>query len=456
MVNIRYMGAQSSRADYNLPAQQTNTYPLWSPSRSFSEPDGSGSIGDVLALVKDSTGAFHARWIRKADFGFLPPALSVQLKSKKGGVWMAPEGTSDVSDPLVQEIIEALRKHTNVLLYGPPATGKTHLINEVRKQFSTENVIFDTEEERRPFQSEKKALLDGWITFHQSYSYEDFLVGLRPSPGVENSGAAAGFSLVAHPGILLELSEWARKPGHESLLVIDEINRGNVSRIFGEFITLLEPDKRLAVDGTQTPSTIALRLPFADANDPILVQWSSGETAEVPNPFTMPAPLFTLATMNSVDKSVAPLDAALRRRFHVVALRPDFAKLKSPFAPATLTRGIALLKALNRRISGFLGTDFEFGHWFLADVANAQTESAAEAALVELWTNQIWPQLEEHFAGRIDQLLSVLATKSTAGPVGIVKPNREAELVGASAFVQLQPADALAVLAYLDEVTAAS
>ena len=83
------------------------------------------------------------------------------------------------------------------------------------------------------------------------------------------------------PGILLELAEWARIPGNESLLIIDEINRGNVSRIFGEFITLIEPDKRLAPDGSATPTTVSVRLPFVDAGTPVDVTLHDGTLGKV-------------------------------------------------------------------------------------------------------------------------------------------------------------------------------
>ena len=155
----------------------------------------------------------------------------------------------------------------------------------------------------------------GWVTFHQSYSYEEFIVGLRPDPASEKL-----LSLEPSPGLLLELAEWARVPGQSSLLVIDEINRGNVSRVFGEFITLIEPDKRLADDGHPTDRTVAINLPYIKPGIPVTVQ-VDGADVNVENPFTMPLRLYTLASMNSVDKSIAPLDSALRRRFHVSSLR---------------------------------------------------------------------------------------------------------------------------------------
>jgi len=163
------------------------------------------------------------------------------------------------------EIMERLFSNYNVLVYGPPGTGKTYLMQQVARLFVANiegsgepSYVVDTESERKPIVTEAaKQAKVGWATFHQSYSYEEFIVGLRPNPSGEQM-----FSLAPQPGLLLDLAEFARLPEHYSLLIIDEINRGNVSRIFGEFITLLEPDKRLDNENLSTTSTVAISLPY--------------------------------------------------------------------------------------------------------------------------------------------------------------------------------------------------
>src|SRR5262249_23713357 len=141
-------------------------------------------------------------------------------------------------------------------------------------------------------------------------------------------GAKGPFGLVPVPGVLLELAEFARVPSHCSLLLIDEINRGNVSRVFGEFITLMEQSKRLAPSGQATADTVGVRLPYLSPAAELFVE---GLPSPVPQPFTMPFDVYTLASMNSVDKSVAPLDSALRRRFHIFNLPAELSEIQNAF-----------------------------------------------------------------------------------------------------------------------------
>lgn len=432
---VRNMGPKAARGPdvYVRAVQPGSGYALWTAPRAFSTAVSRDDLlEDVALIIRDTSGQYHARWIRNKDRAALPPSLNSAIRSNKKGVWMPPQTSTQVS-PLVRRVVTALREHTNVLLYGPPATGKTQLVSDVRAAFSSADVILDSAEERKPISAADGAH-SAWVTFHQSYSYEDFIVGLRPEP----SEAGQGFSLIAQPGVLLELSEWVRKDPstNEALLVIDEINRGNVSRIFGEFITLMEANKRTDAAAAVTSSTVAVRLPHSTSSDPIVVTLPDGAEVAVPQPFTMPQQLYTLATMNSVDKSVAPLDAALRRRFHVIALRPQFDLLEPNGAPKALKIGIKAMKTLNRRIAGFLGPDFEFGHWFLASVAQAPSEPQGDQSLVALWRNQVFPQLEEHFIGRPEQLLAVLGPASATDPFEVVAPEPEAEAQGATAFVR--------------------
>src|SRR4051812_3296675 len=159
-----------------------------------------------------------------------------------------------------------------------------------------EGLFIDTASEDEPIVLAKDTKIKvGWVTFHQSYSYEEFIVGLRPDPA-----GTKLLSLDPSPGLLLELAEWARVPDQAALLVIDEINRGNVSRIFGEFITLIEVDKRLADDGNKTDQTVEINLPYIKPETDVRVD-VGGTEMPVDNPFTMPRRLYTLASMNSVD-----------------------------------------------------------------------------------------------------------------------------------------------------------
>lgn len=171
------------------------------------------------------------------------------------------------------ELIELIQKRKNVVLYGPPGTGKT------RQAFA----MAGWWEDKHGTGTVMKT------TFHPSYGYEDFVQGFRP-----RKDDPAKFFL--QPGVLLQACEAAES--HDVLLIIDEINRGDVARIFGELITFIEADKR------------GPNHEFALAQEP-------GER------YFIPEGLHFLGTMNTADKSVSLLDVALRRRFAFVEFGPD-------------------------------------------------------------------------------------------------------------------------------------
>lgn len=449
-LRVRFMGTKSQRQDWNIPSQRVGTaYPLWRVGRGL--PAGTTTAPappHYIILARDVEGKFHARWLTAQDVELLPEILKQQVKATALGVFDVTTANSE----LALAISATLKKHFNVLIYGPPGTGKTHLMQEVVRNFNS-GFFIDTEKERAAIESEVTGKVKvGWVTFHQSYSYEEFIVGLRPDPSSDKQ-----LSLVAVPGLLLELAEFARQPGNSALLVIDEINRGNVSRIFGEFITLIEQDKRLAEDGTATSLTVPIRLPYIKPGFPVEVDVDSGKV-QVPNPFTMPSRLYTLASMNSVDKSIAPLDTALRRRFQVISLEPNLAVISSHMglsfdannvAPVDLntvdgvkTVAIALLAHLNRDIGFYLGPEYALGHWYLGSfTSSVQSVDEAKTLLANVWKSQLLPQLEELFHGRIEQLQTVLKLPPTGDntmPVYLESPPDEVTELGGTPYLRRQ------------------
>nr|WP_163004141.1 AAA family ATPase [Pseudomonas viridiflava] len=364
----------------------------------------------------------------------------------------------------VREIIDALHRHTNVLLYGPPGTGKSHLMKEVARHFEEQTdssnikkVLIDTCEERTPFTEQAKVgCATRWVTFHQGYSYEDFILGMRPiaAPG-------GGFSIQPRPGVLLELAAEASQGGI-GLLLVDEINRGNTSRIFGEFITLMEQDKRLSAQGEYTDTTVTITLPYLAPKEVVEVETSNG-AEKIYREFAMPARVYTLASMNSVDKSVSPLDIALRRRFHVINLAPsekaiieavglsatislsDIASSSSQWELASLTSqeaailGAALLIKLNRSIGLYLGSDFMLGQWYLPPLNNLSA-SEAKAFLAEAWLYRILPQLIELFHSRDEQLVVLLGIglgKGVGSGINLIEPSADESEYGASSYIEM-------------------
>lgn len=315
------------------------------------------------------------------------------------------------------EVLQALREEKNVLLYGPPACGKTRLLHDVQKAIATGDHGGPA-----PFNPTKstgflKAAASGpkwWVTFHQSYSYEDFVIGLRTVPG-----ASVNFQPVVGP--MLEAALYAEKTGNEALLVIDEINRGNTSRILGEAITIMEKDKR-----TGDAYEVKVRLPYVPAAGlPVKTQLSDGSTLDssLQANFSLSPKVLFLAAMNSVDRTVAPLDAALRRRFLVIEMVPDVEVLKKELqadpdahlASEDLTSvtywkalAIAAWLGINQRIKAVAGKDFMLGHGYLTDLRQAQTVPAVKAAIARIFDHKIMPQLEEEFKDNEESLFHVM------------------------------------------------
>ena len=268
----------------------------------------------------------------------------------------------------------------NTVLYGPPGTGKTYATFRRCVEICDGGCPSEPDKIRARY---KELVEEGrieFVTFHQSYGYEEFVEGLRPDTGSakEDGGAGAGFRLVATPGVLKRIAERARgafRPAGEAeasagakphVLVIDEINRANVSKVMGELITLLEEDKR---EGAGNEVTVTLP--------------HSGER------FTLPANLYILGTMNTADRSIALLDTALRRRFEFEELAPD-PDLLSDAAEATDIDLPAVLHAINERLEYLIDRDHLIGHAWLM---GAHTKADVD----RIMRHKIIPLIAEYF-----------------------------------------------------------
>lgn len=299
-------------------------------------------------------------------------AVEERLLNAPPVTFISPATRESTAPPRLEGIpgrIQAILDRKNqVILYGPPGTGKTYWAERTARELAAHS-RYSLSFEQLEDDQKRVVLGDGQASeglvrlcaFHPAYGYEDFLEGYRPHA----DGTGIGFEVRA--GIFKKLCEAAaEQPQYKFYLIIDEINRGDIPRIFGELLTILEKDKR--------GKTVLLPL--------------SGQL------FQAPANLYVIGTMNTADRSIALLDTALRRRFGFVELMPDSSLLNE-----TIVGGIPLgpwLAALNHRIREHIGRDarnLQIGHAYLLDNGRPVATLAKFTRIVQ---DDILPLLEEY------------------------------------------------------------
>lgn len=373
------------------------------------QPAGQRSLSSLLLTLKDPTRYFFIKTgqMRRA-LGLLDPtfdfrkggmtveewerirALSTRLAARlsedgwppadmidvQSFLWVAiayEQGDGAEAEEQEDEAVEqdedmpVIHAPSNTILYGPPGTGKTYGVVDKALEILDPELLAATKGQGAGARATLKQRFDAlheegrirFVTFHQSFAYEDFVEGLKA-----RASASGALEYGVENGVFLELCIDAQHSDLPYVLIVDEINRGNIARIFGELITLIEPSKRQGMD-----EALSVRLPYSKQD------------------FAVPANLHIIGTMNTADRSLAAMDVALRRRFRFIEIPPQPELLDWDVDGIRMGE---LLSTLNSRIEVLLGRDHLIGHAYLMGAKDLP-------GLAEAFRLRILPLLQEYF-----------------------------------------------------------
>jgi len=334
-------------------------------------------LGRTLSEFFGPYGSF--RGIDERDTG--AGSLEAFAEGLKGGaVPVKPRGPTlkpEVTDPDLERLKALLTAKRQVILYGPPGTSKTYRAMQLAESLGP-NVVHEL------------------VQFHPAYTYEEFVIGLRP---VTKNGQV---QFVPVSGAFKKLSDQARQdPARPYVMIVDEINRGNIPKVFGELMFAIEY-----------------------RNKPVRLQYASDEGL-----WSVPENVYLIGTMNTADRSIALIDVALRRRFYFEEMRPNYDLLEQWLrenASEDMAEQIPkLLQTMNARITRLVDRDHVIGHtYFMKPGINWEV-------LQTVMYHEVIPLLQEYFYNEPEKLRMVL------GPGFVLELKEESELGGA--FYELVP-----------------
>lgn len=316
-----------------------------------------------MALI-DLNGNAKVSAIREHEFVRTKATALERTKNLHQTIWSTLQNHAAIDSKTVN-----FERRTAPYLFDKKSDSTWFLLSEAREECSDLVDLISSLEKHSG--SNKTISRYEFVTFHQAYSYEDFVEGIRP----ELDDESGELSYSPQDGVFRRICQRAEAdPEHRYAIFIDEINRGNVAKIFGELITLIEPDKR-----TSHNKGMRITLPYSR------------------EPFGVPENLDIYGTMNTADRSIALLDTALRRRFRFKELMPDSSKIAGSDDAGYILDDDGnqinlrrLLDAMNHRIRFLLSRDLMLGHAYLSSVTNL-------TQLKAVFLNQFIPLLQEYF-----------------------------------------------------------
>lgn len=300
----------------------------------------------------------------------------------------------------------------NTILYGPPGTSKTY--NSIKYAVDTVDTKFNQDGSKKKytdyiekFNELKEVGQIRFTTFHQSYGYEEFIEGIKPNlsdksdkknseednPNLSDSSEEIKLnfrdsdkkeiSYKIAEGVFKECCKKAERESENNFVfIIDEINRGNISKIFGELITLIEDSKR---EGELEAMSVIL--PYSKEK------------------FSVPKNVYILGTMNTADRSISLMDTALRRRFEFIEMMPDEDLLDKVVVEEDI-KIHKMLKIMNQRIEALYDREHTLGHAFFMPPKNEEKVTINQ--LESIFKNKIIPLLQEYFYEDYEKIMLVL------------------------------------------------